>query len=349
MTSLFQRRFAEAEVEDRSEAEQRARRAVHEGISGNELIPAQELPSAADALASLFPEDDDSVKITSAAEPAWEPGVATEEAAPRPRSKILKRLFGSIRARAKFVHKEIADGSTAIAVAEPPEVRESPKQEVTEGSDADFAPASIEEPSICASELPSAAHVLEEIFPDDLTPEEASTQGAADVRMRLPADASETPPDAPPMEQEWSVAANECDADFPAETESISGEQSPALASESACEINDNPDGQPEENSLRERRTHAARTDRGDGRSGNRASTRRLRAPAAASGSPEDPDSPGRSIEYAAAAARAAPRPAYKDWALDDGSWPATASGWNREALPARRLISRARSLRPPK
>jgi uncharacterized protein YjbI with pentapeptide repeats len=203
MAPLFQRPFAVDEEEERPKAAPTTRADTAKPQEG--LIPASHLPSAADTLAQLFAEAPDAEPIAAekSAPPAAALGPETTnppaEAAPRKRG-FLARVFASKRAQKAAAEasasaerapqasaSETVVPTTAVAAPETP--TEGPSHALGEPPilaeipESGAAPNPAVDAPISAEELPSAADVLQDLFP----PEETSAIADRDVS----ADASE--------------------------------------------------------------------------------------------------------------------------------------------------------------
>jgi uncharacterized protein YjbI with pentapeptide repeats len=178
VASLFQRLFPADEVEERPAPDEQPAPLIRPD-SEQGLIPAKELPSAANALAELFPEETPN-EHAEAENPA--------KTAPK-RRNIFFRLFSPKPPDAAPIEAPIPNESIlsetaqmdAVVVATPIEVREEDFT-VVKGV------AATDETSIPADALPSAALVLEELFPPESIPVEHSLSAEEEAVFDAPSE-----------------------------------------------------------------------------------------------------------------------------------------------------------------
>lgn len=201
MPSLFHRLISGDEVEERPKPVREAAEAPPWAETGAGLINAEELPSAAAALAELFPEEapveGDPVEPAPETEPvdaALSDASKQETSDPPPSPKrrgIFSWLFGSkdsseAKEELSLVgepRQPVPQSSETVAVADPqtPTIPEPTAEATTKESGA------IEEP-IPAEQLPPAADLLAEIFPQDQTAAESETIDSPEVKFDAPAE-----------------------------------------------------------------------------------------------------------------------------------------------------------------
>ena len=175
MAPLFQRLFTADEVEERPAPAERAPAILENSEQG--LISAKQLPSAANALAELFPEET----------PSEHAGAENSAKIAPKRRNIFLRLFSpkppaAAPSKAPIPSESIlseTEQNDALVVATPIEVREE-----------DFAVfggvAATDETPIPADALPSATHVLAELCPLQSTPVEHSLSAEEEAVFDLP-------------------------------------------------------------------------------------------------------------------------------------------------------------------
>lgn len=257
MSSLFHRLLPGDEVEEQrpAPAQEPAEAPRPEAAAG--LINAEELPSAADALAELFPEEPPAATAESEAAPTdevvrEEVHPAVQESQPLPKRRgILSWLFGSRDS------SESADQSLAINEADAPEAAEpvaaagaESRTDSESRAEVTAEPRGAAEPPISAEQLPPGADALAEIFPPDQTPAEPEAVTSAEIRLDTPAEvpadgAAELARD--PTGQDGSGSAESAHANDPVSGEPVAAPLSLAQ-SEFLAAANDSP-ASAEENS----------------------------------------------------------------------------------------------------
>jgi uncharacterized protein YjbI with pentapeptide repeats len=223
MAPLFQRLFAVEGEEERPKAAQEGLvRAASEGVSteqaapetasatqsglqesSNGLIPASNLPPAADALAELFAETS-SVYNASRSQSVSEPSTEepTRTAAPKRRNLFARLLTFKRPPKTTPEIQFPIDPSPAenpqtenLAEAGAEPVGEAEPLPAGGPADADFATVrAAPEPPIRAEELPSAANVLEELFPSEQTSAPATADVSTEVLERNQPEAHDQAP-----------------------------------------------------------------------------------------------------------------------------------------------------------
>ncbi len=249
MPSLFNRLFTGEDVEERPAPAEALDAAVRtEPPDG--MIDAGGLPSAANTLAELFPEEpaakteeaqEIQLDVAAAPKPAPE-RTADEQTAPK-RRNIFWRLFGAEEPAATIEDKPTAIEESASA-RDAAEVKDG--VDASEGvaqADVESALKPIAETPIPADALPPAADVFEELFPpESVVPEPVASD--ADQTPKIEADVPVTVPAQETIAisaSDATIADHQADNDLPAASSDVANETASASADTSASDSSEEP------------------------------------------------------------------------------------------------------------